>query len=108
MTEHFIYNGSAGNGRLVVTARSAAAGTPQAQWLVQFTRYGARGKLLDQCAAWLPSLQAWDRFRCHPVRHRLIPPQILAIVEAWLRDREVEGPDGKTFRKDDTSTTETP
>jgi hypothetical protein len=85
-----IYSGPAGNGLLVVSARSAAAGTPQAQWLVQFTRYGARRKLLDQCATWLPSLHVWDRFRWHPIGHRLIPLPILAIVEAWLRDREVE------------------
>jgi hypothetical protein len=90
MTEHFIYNGPAGNGRLVVSAIAHAPGTPHAQWHVQFTRYGARGKLLDQCAAWLPSLQAWDRFRWDPIRHRLIPCKILATVEAWLRDREVE------------------
>ncbi len=93
MTEHTmreIYKGPAGNGILVIFARPRAAGTPQAQWLVQFTRYGARGKLLDQCAAWLPSLQAWDWFRWHPIGHRLIPYKHRATVEAWLRDREVE------------------
>jgi hypothetical protein len=90
MAKHTIYDGPAGNARLLVSAIAHAAGTPHAQWFVQFTRYGARGKLLDQCAVWLPSLQAWDRFRWHPIRCRLIPPPVLATVEAWLRDREVE------------------
>ena len=86
MTTHTLYAGPAGTGRLVITARPTAAGTPQAQWLVQFTRWGKRGKMLDQCAAWMPTLQAWDRGRrWHPIGSRLIPPDVLADVENWLR-----------------------
>jgi hypothetical protein len=90
MTIHTLYNGPAGTGRLLITVRPTAAGTPQAQWLVQFTRWGKHGKQLDQCAAWMPTLQAWDRSRWHPIGSRLIPPAVLADVEAWLRGREVE------------------
>jgi hypothetical protein len=86
---HTIYAGLAGTGRLVVTARPAAVGTPQAQWLVQFTRWGKSGKMLDQCAAWMPTLNAWDRGRWHPIGSRLIPSGVLADVEGWLRGRPV-------------------
>jgi hypothetical protein len=90
MAEHILYSGPAGTGRLVITARPTAAGTPQAQWLVQFTRWGKNGKMLDQCAAWMPSLNAWDRGRrWHPIGSRLIPPAVLADVENWLRGRPV-------------------
>ena len=93
MADHTLYNGPAGTGRLTVTARPTAAGTPQAQWLVQFSRWGQRGKMLDQCAAWIPpnrpELQGWVRSRWHPIGSRLIPPAVLATVEAWLRGREV-------------------
>ena len=57
MTTHTLYTGPAGTGRLVITARPNAAGTPQAQWLVQFTRWGKNSKQLDQCAVWMPTLQ---------------------------------------------------
>jgi hypothetical protein len=98
MTTHTLYSsGPAGTGRLVITARPTAAGTPQAQWLVQFTRWGKRGKMLDQCAAWMPTLQAWDRGRrWHPIGRRLIPPDVLADAEAWLRGRPVASIEGTT------------
>ena len=91
MTTHTLYDGPAGTGRLVITARPTAAGTPQAQWLVQFTRWGKHGKQLDQCAAWMPTSQAWDRGRrWHPIGSHLVPAAVLADVVAWLRGREVE------------------
>jgi hypothetical protein len=96
MTTHTLYAGPAGTGCLVVTARPTAAGTPQAQWVVQFTRWNKNGKMwgkngraLDQCAAWQPTLQTWDEFRWNPIGSRLIPPVVLATVEAWLRGRPV-------------------
>jgi hypothetical protein len=90
MTTHTLYAGPAGTGRMVITARPTAAGTPQAQWLVQFTRWGKHGKQLDRCAVWMPTLQAWDRGRrWHPIGSRLIPPDVLADVENWLRGRPV-------------------
>jgi hypothetical protein len=88
---HTIYAGLAGTGRLAVTARPAAVGTPQAQWLVQFTRRGKRGKMLDQCAAWMPTLNPWDRGRWHPIGSRLIPPeQPLAaqLIRHWVWEQE--------------------
>jgi hypothetical protein len=82
---------------LVITARPTAAGTPQAQWLVQFTRWGKNGKQLDQCAAWMPTLGAWDRgLRWHPIGSRLIPPEVLFDVVAWLRGRPVASIEGTT------------
>lgn len=92
MVEHILYSGPAGNGRLVVVAKPGRilAGYPVWPWLVQFTRHGQRGKQLDQCAVWLPALNAWDRYRWSPVGHRLVSPAILATVEAWLRSRPVE------------------
>jgi hypothetical protein len=98
---HTLYDGPAGTGRLLITARLTAAGTPQAQWLVQFTRWGKNGKMLDQCAAWMPTLEAWDRTRWHPIGSRLVPPAVLADVEAWLRGRPVGEVEA-------TTTTETP
>jgi hypothetical protein len=92
MTTHTLYAGpagTAGTGRLLITARPTAAGTPQAQWLVQFTRWGKNGKMLDQCAAWMPTLQDWDLFRWHPIGSRLVPPAVLADVETWLRGQPV-------------------
>jgi hypothetical protein len=89
---HTIYDGNATaarSGRLLIAARPYRAGTPQAQWLVQFTRWGRSGKMLDQCAAWMPTLKAWDRGRWHPIGSGLIPLDLLAIVEAWLRGRPV-------------------
>jgi hypothetical protein len=92
MTTHTLYAGPAGTGRLVITARPGFIVTsfgPYAQWLVRFTRWGKNGKMLDQCAAWQPTLQAWDQLRWHPIGSRLIPPAALADVEAWLRGRPV-------------------
>lgn len=89
MIAHTLYAGPAGTGRLLITARPTAAGTPQALWLVQFTRWGKNGKQLDQCAAWQPTLQAWDQFRWHPIGSRLVPPAVLADVEDWLRGQPV-------------------
>jgi len=109
MTTHTLYDGNASrtyrSSRLLITARPTAAGTPQAQWLVQFTRWGSSGKMLGQCAAWMPTLQTWDQFRWHPIgsrQRRQIPPAVLADVEAWLRGRPV----GEI--QDTTTTTETP
>jgi hypothetical protein len=45
--------------------------------------------MLDQCAAWTPTLEAWDQGRWHPIGSRLVPPAVLAEVEAWLRGRPV-------------------
>ena len=89
VTTHTLYAGPAGTGRLVITARPTATGTPQAQWLVQFTRWGRSGKMLDQCAAWMPTLKAWDQGRWHPIGSRLIPIDVLATVEVWLQGRPV-------------------
>jgi len=89
MKTHTLYTGTAEPSWMVITARPTAAGTPQAQWLVQFTRWGMNGKMLDQCAAWMPTLETWDRGRWHPIGSRLIPPAVLADVVAWLRGRPV-------------------
>jgi hypothetical protein len=89
MTTHILYDGPAGTSRLVVTARPTAALAPQAQWLVQFNRYSKKRTELGRCAAWMPSLNAWDRTRWHPIGSRLIPADVLATVEAWLRGRPV-------------------
>jgi hypothetical protein len=64
-------------------------------------RWGKNGKMLDQCAAWMPTLEAWDRTRWHPIGSRLVPPAVLADVEAWLRGRPVGEVEA-------TTTTETP
>jgi hypothetical protein len=98
MTIHTIYAGPSGTGRLMVAARPAAVGTPQAQWLVKFTltHWSKNGKMLDQCAAWMPTLQAWDQFCWHPIGSRLIPSDVLADVEAWLRNRPVGEPETTT------------
>jgi hypothetical protein len=104
MTTHTLYEGRPTPGsltRLVVTARTSAANAPQARWLVQFTRWREYGRMLDQCAAWMPRLNAWDRTRWHPIGSRLVPPDVLADVEAWLRGRPV----GEV---QDTTTTEAP
>ena len=89
MNTYILYDGPAGAGRLKVAARPAAVSTPQAQWLVRFVCRSTSAKKLDQTAAWMPALQAWDRGRWHPINSRLIPPAVLADVEAWLRGRPV-------------------
>ena len=90
---HTLYDGNASRtyrrNRLLITARPTAVGTPQAQCLVQFTRWRSSGKMLDQCAAWMPTLNAWDQTSWHPIGRRLIPADVLAIAEAWLRGRPV-------------------
>ena len=89
---HTLYDGNATpgrSGRLLITARPTAVGTPQAQWLVQFTRWGSIGKMLDQCATWMPTLQTWDRTRWYPIGCRLIRSVDLLATEAWLRGRPV-------------------
>jgi hypothetical protein len=88
MTTHALYAGPAGTGRLAIHAKANPG--RGGRWLVYFTRWGKNGKMLDQCAAWMPSLNAWDQHRWHPIGSRLIPPAVLADVEAWLRGREVE------------------
>lgn len=67
---------------LEVTARPGRDGV----WLVNFTRRAKTHKMLDQCAAWLPSGH-WDDSRWHPVGARLVPPAALAKVERWLQNR---------------------
>jgi hypothetical protein len=94
MTTHTLYNapagpaGPAGTGRLVITAKPGL-GPCRGQWVVQFTRWRRSYKSLDRTAAWLPTLEAWDQFRWHPIGSRLIPPAVLADVETWLRGRPV-------------------
>jgi len=91
------------SGRLLITACPTAVGTCWPHWLVQFTRWGSSGKILDQWAAWMPAHDHWDRYRWHPRLSRLIPPAELAYVEAWLRGRPVGG-----FQNTITATTEAP
>ena len=88
MIIHTLYAGPAGTGRLLITAKYGL-GPCRGQWLVQFTHWGKNGKMLDQCAAWMPTLAAWDRTRWHPIGSRLIPPAVLADVVAWLRGQPV-------------------
>jgi hypothetical protein len=99
---HTLYDGPAGTSRLVVTARPTAALAPQAQWLVRFNRCSKKRTELNQTAAWMPRLNAWDRTRWHPIGSRLIPSAVRADVEAWLRGRPV----GEA--QDTTTTTEAP
>jgi hypothetical protein len=101
---HTLYDGPAGTGRLVITARPGFRVTtfaPCAQRLVQFTRWGKNGKMLDQCAAWMPTLEAWDRGRWHPIGSRLVPPAVLAEVEDWLRGRPVGEAEATTTTETD-------
>ena len=79
MTGDTIYDQPIGSTRLIATARPG----PDGSWLVQFIRRGRTGKMLDQCAAWLPSGR-WDDHRWHPVGARLVPVEALAVVEGWL------------------------
>jgi hypothetical protein len=87
MTTHTLYTGTAGTGCLAIHAKANPG--RGGRWLVYFTRWGKNGKMLDQCAAWMPTLEAWDRTRWHPIGSRLVPPAVLAEVEAWLRGRPV-------------------
>jgi hypothetical protein len=90
---HTIIEGPYRTGRQRITARMTAAGTAQAQWLVQFARWGPSGtKMLDRTAAWLPRPGRWDQSRWSPnavTTRSPVPDAVLARVEAWLRDRSV-------------------
>ena len=85
MTSRTIYDEPIGSTRLIAIARPG----PDGSWLVQFIRRGRTGKMLDQCAAWLPSGR-WDDHRWHPVGARLVPVEALAAVEGWLGAQEVQ------------------
>lgn len=67
---------------LTITARPG----PNGQWIVNFLRRRKMHKMLDQNAAWLTSGH-WDDSRWHPIGARLVPPAVLAAVEAWLQNR---------------------
>jgi hypothetical protein len=90
---HTIIEGPYRTGRQRITARMTAAGTAQAQWLVEFVRWGPSGtKMLDRTAAWLPGPGRWDQSRWSPnavTTRSPVPDAVLARVEAWLRDRSV-------------------
>jgi len=98
-----LYDGPAGTSRLRVTARPTAALAPQSEWLVRFNRCSKKRTELNQTAAWMPRLNAWDQTSWHPIGSRLIPPAVLADVEAWLRGRPVGD-----FQDTITTTTEAP
>jgi hypothetical protein len=86
--EQIIYVGEHGRSRLTITARIAAAGSSQEQWIVRFVRRTDTSKRLDQCGAWLPRLGQWDQLRWNPLgMGHLVPPVALASVEAWLREQ---------------------
>jgi hypothetical protein len=70
--------------RLNVTARHGPFGS----WLVDFVLRSSWSKQLDRCAAWLPAGH-WNTSRWHPLDKRQVRPEVLARVEAWLRDRSV-------------------
>jgi hypothetical protein len=98
MTTHTLYSGPAGTGRLVITARPAFHTYSSPVWLVNFQRWGkAGGKMLDQCAVWIPDDGAascggdggWDRSRWIPYRSRFVPRHVGLHVETWLRGRPV-------------------
>lgn len=95
VAEHIIYDGPAGNGRLVVVVRPGRVLADRPAWLVQFTRCGAGPSSSTHfkwllTAAWLPERDHWDCSRYWmPTGSRLVPPAILATVEAWLRGRPV-------------------
>ena len=91
MTTHTLYSsGPAGTGRLVITAKPAVHAYSSPVWLVSCQRWDiAGGKMLDRTAAWLPEIDYWDETRWFPGDPRLVPPAVLADVEAWLRGRPV-------------------
>ncbi|MEI6032443.1 MAG: hypothetical protein WCQ20_14965 [Synechococcaceae cyanobacterium ELA739] len=82
-----IYNALHGVGSLIVKASPSNYVQERSCWLVTFTRYGVRGKQLDQCAIWLSRAQAWDQTRWDPSNSRLVPAEALAKVEEWLREQ---------------------
>ena len=84
---HVVYSALHGVGSLTVKASAPVFTSSRSCWLVTFTRYGTRGKQLDQCAAWLPREQAWDQTRWDPTNSRLVPAEALAKVEAWLKEQ---------------------
>jgi hypothetical protein len=77
-----ILDEAVGESRLVVTARPGLDG----EWLVTFIRRNSRRKFLDQCAAWMPNGE-WDGSRWLPFRCKHVPPDAMARVQEWLRDR---------------------
>ena len=88
---HILYDGPAGTGRLVVTARLTVTASTfkPARWIVRFKRWSQKGTQLDRCAQWMPTLSTWDKKYWHPIGSCLIPPDVLADVETWLRGRPV-------------------
>jgi hypothetical protein len=88
---HTIYDGNAGNSRLRITARLTvtASTLKPARWVVQFDRWSQNRTQLNRWAQWMPTLNTWDKKYWHPIGSRLIPPDVLADVEAWLRGRPV-------------------
>ena len=99
MTTHTLYDGPAGTGHLVITARPGMAeGYPV--WLVKFNRSWGETEKRSRCrrskaaviftSEWVPDLSMWGDQRLIPCgRTRQIPPAVLADVEAWLRGRPV-------------------
>lgn len=69
---------------LSVTVRDRP--TPDGHTLVRFHRRSRVSCQLDQTAAWLPG-GGWDDHRWHPIGARMVPPPVVAFVEAWLRGR---------------------
>jgi hypothetical protein len=49
----------------------------------------------------MPTLEAWDRTRWHPIGSRLVPPAVLAEVEDWLRGRPVGEAEATTTTETD-------
>lgn len=53
---------------------------------VRFLCMGRVGKRLDQVAAWLPTVGAWDQHRWAPnLQRRQVPALVLSGVECALR-----------------------
>ena len=89
MTLHTLYDGPAGTGRMLITARPGKGSGGHPVWLVEVCRWGKHGKTLDRTAAWLPVLSHWDEARWFPSNPRQVPPAVLRDVVAWLRGRDV-------------------
>ena len=91
MITHTLYDGPAGTGCLRITARLTvtASTIKPARWVVQFNRWSQNKTQLNRYARWMPTLNTWDKKYWHPIGSRLIPADVLADVEAWLRGRPV-------------------